>query len=62
MDFNEFSELIKKYLQKDKCKILNPTRCADIIESYKILKSFLDKDSDETTIKISNCDIQYRCL
>ena len=34
MDFNEFSELIKEYLQKDKCKILNPTRCADIIESY----------------------------
>lgn len=58
MDFDETLELIKEYLQKDKIKILNPLRYADIIESYKILKSILDKDCDETTIEISDCALQ----
>ena len=58
MDFDEISELIKEYLQKDKCKILNRLRCADIIESYKILKSILDKNYDETTIEILDCALQ----
>lgn len=58
MDFNETLELIKEYLQKDKIKILNPLRYADIIESYKILKSILDKDCDETTIEILDCALQ----
>lgn len=58
MDFDETLELIKEYLQKDKIKILNPLRYADIIESYKILKSILDKDCDETTIEILDCALQ----
>lgn len=58
MDFDETLELIKEYLQKDKCKILNPTRYADIIESYKILKSILNKDCGETTIEILDCALQ----
>ena len=60
MDFDETLELIKDYLQKDKCKILNPLRYADIIESYKILKSILDKDCDETTIEIRLCPANRR--
>ena len=58
MDFDELSELIKEHLPKDNCKILNPLRYADIIESYKILKSILDKDCDETTIEILDCALQ----
>ena len=58
MDFDETLELIKEYLQKDKIKILNPTRYTDIIESYKILKSILDKDCDKTSIEILDCALQ----
>ena len=58
MDFDELSELIKEHLPKDNCKILNPTRYTDIIKSYKILKSILDKDCDETNIEILDCALQ----
>ena len=58
MEFNEALELLKEYLQKDKCKILNPKRYHDITESYKTLKSILDKDCDETTIEILDCALQ----
>lgn len=58
MGFDEISELIKEHLQKDKCKILNPIRYADIIESYKTLKIIFNNDCDETTIKIIDCPLQ----
>ena len=58
MDFDETLELIKEYLQKDKIKILNPTRYTDIIESYKTLIIIFNKDCDETTIEILDCALQ----
>lgn len=58
MDFDETLELIKEHLQKDKIKILNPTRYADIIESYKTLIIIFNNDCDETTIERLDCALQ----
>ena len=58
MDFDEISELIKDYLQKDKGKILKPIRYAGIIESYKTLKIIFNNDCDETTLEILDCALQ----
>lgn len=58
MDFDETLELIKEHLQKDKGKILNPIRYADIIESYKTLKIIFNNDCNETTLEILDCALQ----
>ena len=44
-------EFIKKYLKKDKIKVVNPMRRKDLIEAYDIIQNLVRND-EETNIEI----------